>query len=298
MRGTILVLLVAVVGGLGRPAAAELCAKCRNGVYIQSLGRCQWCGGSTGSGAFKICPKCSAEKDRCEHCLRRLDGPKRTPDAKTPHRPQPIQPGRPGTYTAGRWEYRLEVAAAGPGNRVKRGRLLFDNMELPQPQPNDYLLTPWGPVVWVGLGRDRQRRGWMFVPIPTAKRKGKLLPTPGGRARQVGLTKADSGSTVDVAVKTVVVICLLGNPTTGYRWQIAGIGNGVVKQLGRDEYFPRPRPPGWAGGGGTFVFKFQAVRPGTASLNLVYVRPWEKGKAPAKTFTATVEVRPAQQRSP
>jgi len=296
MRATILVLLVAVVGGLGRPAAAELCEKCRNGVYIQSLGRCQSCGEATGSGAFKICPKCSAEKNRCEHCLARLNGPKRPPNAKTPKRPQPIQPGKPGTYTAGRWKYRLEVAAA--GSHQKRGRLLLDDVEMADPKLNDYLLTPWGPVVWVGLEQNTRRRGWMFVPIPTAKRKGKLLPTPGDQTQLIGLTQADSGTTVSAILKTVVVICLPGNATTGYRWQIADTGSGALKQLGQDEYFARPRPPRWAGGGGTFVFKFQAVNSATANVKLVYVRPWEKNKAPAKTFTVTIKVRSKRQDDP
>ena len=43
------------------------------------------------------------------------------------------------------------------------------------------------------------------------------------------------------------------------------------------------------GVGGTYLFKFQAVVSGATKIKLIYVRPWEKGQAPADSFQITVQ---------
>ncbi|MCK4626716.1 MAG: protease inhibitor I42 family protein, partial [Phycisphaerae bacterium] len=53
---------------LAAPAGAELCEKCKGKMYIMSVGKCVECGGFTGSGAHKLCRKCSAKLGQCEHC--------------------------------------------------------------------------------------------------------------------------------------------------------------------------------------------------------------------------------------
>ena len=64
---------------------ATLCDKCKDKMYIMSVGHCKFCTGNTPSGAFKICPKCSGAKGLCEHCGVALAGAK-TPD--TPDKPK------------------------------------------------------------------------------------------------------------------------------------------------------------------------------------------------------------------
>ncbi len=49
-------------------ALADLCPKCKDGMYIQSVGECVVCKEFTASGAFKLCKKCSAKLKECEHC--------------------------------------------------------------------------------------------------------------------------------------------------------------------------------------------------------------------------------------
>src|SRR5512146_1410244 len=56
---TMLVAL-AVLAVLSTAAWATLCDKCKGGRYIMSVGHCRFCGGTTSSGAFHICKKCSA----------------------------------------------------------------------------------------------------------------------------------------------------------------------------------------------------------------------------------------------
>ena len=52
-------------------AQAELCAQCKEGMYTADIGKCVACGGTTGSGAFKLCKPCSGKLGQCEHCRAR-----------------------------------------------------------------------------------------------------------------------------------------------------------------------------------------------------------------------------------
>ena len=69
-------LLLAVAGGalilFAVPAAAELCAKCKGMMVIESIGTCKVCGGPTTSGAFQLCPACSKKLGECEMCRAKL----------------------------------------------------------------------------------------------------------------------------------------------------------------------------------------------------------------------------------
>ena len=67
-------------------ATADLCPKCRDGIYISSVGKCVVCKGHTTSGAFKLCRACSAKLAECEHCRARLN-----PAAKPPERQLAVQ---------------------------------------------------------------------------------------------------------------------------------------------------------------------------------------------------------------
>ncbi len=59
---------LAVCGGNGR-ARAALCGKCRDLMFVDSPGKCVDCGAAIASDALKLCPKCSARRHQCEHCL-------------------------------------------------------------------------------------------------------------------------------------------------------------------------------------------------------------------------------------
>jgi inhibitor of cysteine peptidase len=104
------------------------------------------------------------------------------------------------------------------------------------------------------------------------------------------LTEADNGKSVTVKVGDLVAISLKGNPTTGYSWRTAKLDGKSIEQSGDPKYTVDAHQPGMVGVGGMFVFIFKATKPGKTEVNLEYVRPWEKNKKPAKTFTATIEV--------
>jgi len=117
----------------------------------------------------------------------------------------------------------------------------------------------------------------------------KPVPPPAPKP-EFELGKADSGKVRPAALGQVFAIRLPGNPTTGYQWQLAGISTPAVVSLGKPQYERTPTAKAMVGSGGTFVFTFKAAKPGKAAVKLVYVRPWEKDKPPAETFSVTIEV--------
>ena len=106
------------------------------------------------------------------------------------------------------------------------------------------------------------------------------------------LDEKANGKTVAATIGQQILIRLKGNPTTGYRWDVAKLEGEAIEQVGKAKYAVDKGAEGRMGAGGTFVFTFKAVRKGKATLTLAYARPWEKKKKPAKTFRLTVEVKP------
>jgi inhibitor of cysteine peptidase len=285
-------LAVALVAASG--ARAELCDKCKGQMYIQSIGKCSSCDGFTSSGAFKLCRKCSAKTGKCEHCLAPLAGikPPAEGEAEKP-KPKPIDPRRSGTYSHEKWKYELVVRAPGTRSEGKWGRLSYGGKVLVAEGINDHYQTPWGPIYWVGESKSRYGDHlWMpHVSRREPDAKGKLLDPPGGDGPAKVLTKADSGSTLEVTVGTTIEVQLQGNPTTGYGWRTAKLDGDAVKQMGKPKYQVRPHRPGMVGVGGTYTFRFEAVKAGTTALELHYLRPWEKDKPPAESFAFKVRVK-------
>lgn len=95
-------------------------------------------------------------------------------------------------------------------------------------------------------------------------------------------TKAKVGSPIEIS--------LAGNPTTGYSWKLDSIIGKSVKLDGDVQYVAGDNPKKLVGVGGTFVAKFKTVAPGKSIIRMIYVRPWEKNKAPAQQFLTTVLV--------
>src|SRR5208283_459815 len=84
----------AAVLGWNQPTWAALCGKCRDLMFIESEGKCSDCGGPTTSGALKICPKCSARRHQCEHCLSPTTAKDENAAESRPADPVPDRPQR------------------------------------------------------------------------------------------------------------------------------------------------------------------------------------------------------------
>lgn len=130
---------------------------------------------------------------------------------------------------------------------------------------------------------------------PQADTKPKRAP--------LELNKSHNGKAVMVVVGQKIIIRLKGNPvvwlrgnmTPGYGWKLKPIkAHQAIRQEGKAAFRPWKSSPGTAGGGGVFMFTFQAVKPGKCVIALEYKRPWKKNKKPARTFTVTVTVMSAK----
>jgi inhibitor of cysteine peptidase len=117
---------------------------------------------------------------------------------------------------------------------------------------------------------------------------GVLLSGCSMHASEVTLTEAQSGGSVELRPGQELVVHLGENPTTGYRWSVGPFDEAVLA-LESSEYAAAGSAPG---GGGEHIFRFRARAPGTTSLTLGNVRPWEGETSAIGRFEATVRVQP------
>ena len=218
-----------------------------------------------------------------------------------------IDPNKSGVYLEGKWKFQLDITSPGTRNEARMGWLFYDGKKPPRRRDQRLLphalgthLLGWPPATLSGL------HGWMPFRSRQVNRTGRelalapaqppaLAPAPAKPAMpkpqwfQVG--KAENGKRLQVPVGQYVLVRLLGNPTTGYQWQTAGVTGRSLQSLAADpQYVPAPSKPGMVGSGGTYNFKFHADRPGTTTIKLVYVRPWEKNRPAVDMFMCTIDV--------
>ena len=105
------------------------------------------------------------------------------------------------------------------------------------------------------------------------------------------ITQSDNGDTVDVPEGQAFAIKLSSNPSTGYKW--------VVQSVDRSLGYPVEKFVASSskaiGSGGNQYFNWTTTSPigslvGTHQIQLGYVRSWETGVKPVKTFSVTVNI--------
>jgi inhibitor of cysteine peptidase len=101
---------------------------------------------------------------------------------------------------------------------------------------------------------------------------------------------ASDGGAVTLKKGATLVVTLDANVTTGYRWETTAGTGPVLWLLGTPDYLPPQVAPGMVGAPGEMVFRYRAGEPGTTTLTLGYMRPFEKGVAPARTVRYEVTV--------
>ena len=101
---------------------------------------------------------------------------------------------------------------------------------------------------------------------------------PGANSNRVEpmktFVKTDSGTTCDLTAGESFEVRLAENPTTGYTWAVLKIPEGLLR-LETESLETEPADPRIAGRGGTKVFVFKALQPGSGELVLRLRRPWE-----------------------
>ncbi|MBI5882871.1 MAG: protease inhibitor I42 family protein [Elusimicrobia bacterium] len=125
----------------------------------------------------------------------------------------------------------------------------------------------------------------LFCAFTTSSSWAQAQGKPGSAAAGLIVGEKALATQAHLPVGRTLIVRLPGNPTTGFGWEVAG-GTGTVAVLeGSVSYESAPHRSGIVGSGGTFTSVFKAAAAGRTVLRLEYRRPWEKGVAPAKTFS-------------
>lgn len=109
---------------------------------------------------------------------------------------------------------------------------------------------------------------------------------PGGNKEITDLT--DPARPIAVKKGETFSIRLASNPTTGYRWRLAApLDGGILTEAGNS--YERPASM-LIGAGGREIWNFTAVGKGKTTVEMEYVRQWEKGAEPANRVSFNVTV--------
>lgn len=175
----------------------------------------------------------------------------------------------------------LMVLAVGGARDTAGARSIRDDAVRRAPLP-DRLLVPTEPSL---LAQE---------PKPFPGEPQAAPPSANPLVKIVVIDEKHDGKTVSVKKGESVAIKLESNPTTGFNWRVGTVSSSAAKQNGKVEFEQTPLPSGSGpilGRGGHSVIKFDTVAPGKVSIQLEYSRPWEKNKAPFKTFTVTLDIK-------
>ena len=140
--------------------------------------------------------------------------------------------------------------------------------------------------------RGRAGRGYLILIVLTAAMTSLPAGARGAIAatgNTIKVTEADNGRAVTMASGDTLVVALASTPGTGFGWRVAQVDDKVLHATGSPELIRRRHP--MPGAPATQVFRFIATGEGRTGLVLDYVRPWEHGVAPARTFHLGVTVR-------
>ena len=99
-----------------------------------------------------------------------------------------------------------------------------------------------------------------------------------GSSLRVGrlVTGTDTGAEIAMRDGDTLIVALSGNATTGFQWtDVTENAFPVLELVSGLDYVADPAPPGAAGSGGTFLFRYRAFAAGTQVLGFDYARSWE-----------------------
>lgn len=120
-----------------------------------------------------------------------------------------------------------------------------------------------------------------------------LLVVGCGTAQRVSVDETDNGGAVTVPARGTLQVSLVGNPSTGYSWNVVDDAGGILEQIGEPttQEVDSGAPPGTAVGQSVRqTFQFDAVKSGSGELKMEYKRSWETTVPPEKEYSITVTV--------
>ena len=108
------------------------------------------------------------------------------------------------------------------------------------------------------------------------------------RASVIFISLDENGREFTLDRGDALEISLPATSGTGYTWQAEPVAGGFVKQAGEPRF---DRDTAMPGASGHQIFHFEVEAPGTGTLELRYLRPWEESARPAKVFKIRFTVR-------
>lgn len=115
-----------------------------------------------------------------------------------------------------------------------------------------------------------------------------LLTPKRACASVVFISQDDNGREFTLDRGDALEISLPATSGTGYTWQTEPIAGEFVKPAGEPRYKLDSEMPGAPG---HQIFQFSVQASGTGTLEMHYIRPWEKDTPPAKVFKIMLIVR-------
>ena len=95
----------------------------------------------------------------------------------------------------------------------------------------------------------------------------------------------------ELCVGDTQVLELSGNPTTGYTWMLAEpLPTGCPVSVEID-YTTTPTKRPISGSGGIFKVKYTGITPGSATVALIYARPWARDTTQSQKIHLTITVK-------
>jgi inhibitor of cysteine peptidase len=114
--------------------------------------------------------------------------------------------------------------------------------------------------------------------------------TPATDAKEFALGDKDSGKSLELRVGDTVKLVLDANPTTGFSWSKMDKVDQSILKLEKNDYQQNANPGRMVGVGGKTTIVYRAMKPGSAKIDLTYMRPWEPDSKFNTDFTVTVKV--------
>lgn len=108
--------------------------------------------------------------------------------------------------------------------------------------------------------------------------------------KSIILYDKDSGGSYNLNKGDTLKIILESNPSTGYQWKRAIIDTSRFKHMDKTYTADKTRP-GIVGSGGKSAFRFIAAEKGKGRIKLIYKRPFEKEKLPAREFEVRFNIK-------
>ena len=122
------------------------------------------------------------------------------------------------------------------------------------------------------------KKSFLLLPLFAA---AVLLAPRLARASAIFISADDNGHEFTFVRGDALEISLPATSGTGYTWQAEPVAGGSVKQMGEPEF---KRDSAMPGASGLQVFHFAVGASGSGTLELRYLRPWEKSAPAARIF--------------